>query len=519
MLTEGKAFKGRLDTIGPFFPFVAPAPLSESGILLGDCPQTGRLMFFDPPALMKTRQINGMVFQIIAPKNHGKSTLMKSLGTRATANQAGVRNGVPERTRVEVNDRKPEGEDGQGEYAPYGRFVHAKTIELAKIPAINIFKLHPRLENKPRHIHEIAIRLCELDKDAPLNGVERFVLLLAINKMFSEYSEIVSPNVLEFVLATLVDKDLQTYYKERDRKLLNDHADSLRFNPDLKAQIVGVMQQQYAPNGASVQRNASWHEIKDIAGQLSIHVANTQQGQSGGIIGGKTALHELLTAERIVWDWTGVPKKARTILEYIRQDTQELALSHPELKIMPHVRLGDEERSAGNDAIHLQHRLEFVEKARAFRTMDFVSVQFEKGFSTTLGAEGSVERGIADLINQGTGARFFGRQPYDEVILHELSKYGIADHNLFRLTQIEYGEWLVQTGGSREVQWLRHCLIPSELPLIESNSAARGMSDRVSVVEYRDALAKLDYTPPVLNPGEVRRRLVSEGHDLIEPQE
>jgi hypothetical protein len=517
MLTQGRSFKGRLDNVGPFFPFVAPGPLSSSGLLLGDCPQTGRLMFFDPPTLMQQRQINGMVFQIIAPRNHGKSTLMKSLGTRSLAIQAGLTQGVPERMRVEVNDRKPEGDEGEGEYGPYGRFVRAKTIELAKIPAINIFKLHPNLANKQQHVHEIAIRLCELDKEAPLDAEERFVLLMAVNKMFANYTDIVGPDVLEFVLATMTEADQTAYFKDRDRKLLKDHAAKLKFNHRLEMAIHAVMNQHYEN---SDKRNLDWNHLKQVAGRLSVHVANSQQGQSGGIIGGTTALHELLTAERIVWDWTGVPKKARTILEYIRQDTQELALSHPELRIMPHVRLGDEERSAGNDEIHLRHRLEFVEKARAFKTMDWVSVQFEKGFSTTLGAEGSVERGIADLINQGTGARFFGKQPYDEETLNDLSRYGIADHNLFRLTQIEYGEWLVQTGGSREVQWLRHCLVPSELPLVESNSASKSMTQRISVVDYRrGAVAGLDYQPQVLNPGEIRKRLSDGRFDQIEPQE
>src|SRR6185312_14710731 len=175
---QGRSFKGRLNNIGPYWPFSAPAPLSESGILTGLCPQTGRLMWFDPPRLMQAWLINGMVFQVIAPRNHGKSTLMKSLGVRALPVQAGQDNGVPKRMKVEVNDRKPEGREGKGEYAPYSEFVRARTVEIAKLPSINIFHLHPEIRMHQQHIHELAIRICELTTGQRLGAFERFVLLV-----------------------------------------------------------------------------------------------------------------------------------------------------------------------------------------------------------------------------------------------------------------------------------------------------------------------------------------------------
>jgi hypothetical protein len=464
--------------------------------------------------------ITSQVCKVVAPKNHGKTAFMKSVcGIRMLAVQAGNRNGDPRKARLIADDRKPEikdTEDGQtetaeGEYSALGRFIGARVVTLDQLPSINIF--HSDLGMKEQHVHELAIKVDELVSGVRLPAFERFVLLIGINKMYAEYRPVASPGVLELCLNTLTLDDLNRYYKERDRQLLIQHAGTLRHDPRLKASLENLMEQHVLGNGNRTARNIDDNlPFLQTAGALSVLMANAQQGEFGGVIGNENSLYDILNARRAIWDWTGVSRKARTILEFVRMTAQELSLKHPELDIVPDIRLGDEERSAGDEPIHLWHRLEYVEKARAFRTFDVTSEQTDYGAAVTLGAEGSVERGIVDLINAGTSMRWFGKQPYDTTHLHELSKYGIAEHDLYQMTMMEQGCWAVQTGGSRKLQWIRHHLVPSELDLILSNTAAERQIDRIPIDQ-------LGYRPRIMTPDTIRRMSARGETMQIEPQE
>jgi hypothetical protein len=526
--SQGKSFKNTPDSVAPFFPFAAPAPLGDSGALVGVCMKSGRLAWLDPPKLMQLRVINGQVAKIIAPRDHGKSTFMKSVGgVRLLAVQAGNRNGVPRKGRLLVDDRKPEIQEvevdgqemlvGEGEYGPLSRFLHGTNIDLAELPSINVF--HPDMGMKEQHLHELAILICELESSRRMTSVERFVLLIAVNKMYRSYAPVASPGTLALLLNTLSLEDRVDYYKERDRKILQDHAATLRAEPRLKADLEVLMQRHILtdergePHKDRLPRNIDDVLFLQAAGELTVMMENAQQGQFGGAIGNEHSLFDIMHSNRAFWNWTGISRKARTLLEFVRMTAQSLSLSRPELDIVPDVRLGDEERSAGDELIHLQHRLEFVEKARAFATFDLSSEQFDEGMATTLGSEGSIERGIVDLINQGTAIRFFGRQPYNEEHLNNLSKYGIADHDLYQMTtpEMEPGCWAVQTGGSRKLQWIRHVLVPTELKLIESNTAAKRQTQRIPLGE--------SYQPTVITAQTLRRKVEDGDVMAIEPQE
>jgi hypothetical protein len=515
--SQGNAFKGHPKTVAPWFPFVAPSPLSFSGALLGTCMRSNRLMWIDPAQLMIENVINGQVGQIFSPRNHGKTTLMKSEGIRLSGVQGGNRFGIPRKPRLIVDDRKPEIKDesedgtqmkyGLGEYSLFGEFIGAKTLHLSEMPSINIFY---GLDS--RRALDMAIKVCEQDKGDWLNAFERWVLLIAINKMYGKFEAAISPGMLELCLNTLNENDRDMYYNEQDEKLLKQQAEAISYDAELERSILQLMDCER--DGAHdtrtrEERNVDLAKFRETAGELGVNMSNMQ---AGGVIGNEDSLFDVMLDQRVLWDWTAVSRGDRTILEFLRQTAQDLSLSRPDLDIIPDVRLGDEERSVNDEIIHLRHRLEYVEKARAFRTFDLTSVQFEHGMADTAGAVGSVERGIVELINKGTAIRFFGKQPYDEEHLDGLSKYGIADHDLFLMTELEQGCWAIQTGGARRVQFFRHLLTPSELPLVQSNAAARRQTDRIPLSED-------DFQPSVISPNTIRRMALNGETVQVTPQD
>jgi hypothetical protein len=505
---QGKSFRSPPVNVGLYFPFAAPPPLCVSGAWVGRCMQTGRAAWLDPPGLMQEGVINGQVGKVVAPRGGAKTSLMKSVfGIRLASVQNGhikvtKPNGevirVPKKSRVLVDDRKPNiqeitaGKPAEGEWAEYGRFVGATIVELASLPAINIF--HADMGFKEQHLHKLAIKVGELVGRERLAPYEHFVLLIGVNTMYRnpEYRKAASVGTLERILNKLTLGSLKDYYKQRDRKYLAAHAKKFRYDPEFE----GALRRLTAEDPDN-PRNVERDEEKFIrtAAKLAILMGNAQEGQFGEVIGEEHSIFDIMHAQRAIWDWTGITPEARAILETVRQMAQELSLYRPDLDIMATIRLGDEERSAGDSIIHLQHRLEFVEKARAFEMFDVTTEQWTHGMATTLGAVGSVEHGIVDLINKGTAIRFYGPQPDDDDHLTRIGKESnFSDHQLHQLTGLSTGCWAVVAGDSRPV-WVRHVLTPREWKIVETNNAVRRQMDRVP------------YSPEIMAPDTIRRMM------------
>jgi hypothetical protein len=515
--SQGKTFSADPVNAALYLPFKARKPLSISGAFVGTCLQSGRGIWVDPPGLMNDGVINGQIGKATAPRGGAKSSLMKSVfGIRLAAVQDGhivykdddgtiVR--IPKKARVLADDRKPnlpeiaEGKSAEGEWIPYGRFVGATIVELASLPAINIF--HPDMGFKEQHLHSLAIKVAELVGGERLTGYERFVLLIGVNLMYrhKEYRKVASVGTLERILNKMTLEHLSYYYKERDRKYLASHAKRLRYDLELKAALKALTADD-PQNRRNVELQDDGRKFISTAADLAVIFANAQQGQFGEVIGEEHSIFDILHARRAIWDWTNITKEARAILETVRGLAQEASLYRPELDITPTIKLGDEERSAGDSLIHLEHRLELVEKARAFGTCEITSEQWVHGMATTLGDKDSKQRGIVDLINKGTAMRFYGTQPNDDDHLDRISKESnLADHEVHQLTLLGPGEWAVQAGDSKAV-WARHELTEHEWPLVETNAAVRRQVQRIP-------LGETEYTPSVISNARLRRMIAN----------
>jgi len=492
---QGKAFKATPTAFAAMSSMVAPAPFSESGVLLGWNPIARGLGWVDLPQMQLDGITNGQQVQVIAPRRHGKSGALKAVSYREVGVQAG-RYG-PKRvkpSKVEVNDRKPEGREGQGEWTLWGRATAAEFVVVSELPSLNTFA--EELGLGEAQTHEFGIKVCEFAGDRSLNEVERWVMLVAVRKMREDpdFMKIPGTDTLKFLLQTLTAEDRDKYYRDSDQEFMNNHAEILTHDPELQARIRHLSDLHLRPKDAYGirEREAAIAEFLEAKRHLAILIGNAMEGEFGRVIGGKNSPLEFLRANRRVIDWTGTSRNTQGILEFWFSLLHEVAMKNPALDIIPDARFSDEDRSA-DSVIYLRTKLERMEKARALPTGEWSTVQFEKGVEMTIGDVGSAKRGIARLIDLGYAMRLIGKQPNNQKYLAELSDtYNIPDHIIEWTPKLQQGDWLVWFNGHREVQLIRVFLTPAELAISVSDSAAEGKVNRADIVE------EFGYVPAIM---------------------
>lgn len=488
---RGQAFKGNPASMSLLQPFITPKHPQTEGIPLGFELRTGKIVMFYPwtlPTHSTTCQIEGM-------KNSGKSAFMKMLMARMLCLQAVDAYGQPTLMRGRINSRKSE--QGIAEFAPLADALATPIYDLAESGSINLFGLF----NSEADIIEVALNIIEeVAQEKPRPQVS-LAVMVAVRRILQARERVISPPLLEAMLRTLTLEDFKQYHESNRASLRLQFKDAFAGNAQLLEQLsldkpIHEVDQTYL------------YEARVAADCLSQLV----NGNFGRAFGGSNSLYDVLSQQVVALNWENLPSNAQTILESVllKAETSAIVQAKRSLghnqdlsNIIPHINLSDEEGGAMKSLMHARFMAEKQNKSRAYPTLDIRAVQYYSQV-TKAGNEGSELRELAEEIENGVGFRIIFKQPSDTDFLERFSRLGMSESDVALLPQLETGQAML---------WIRDhppllfqtVLTPTELPLVQSNSARAAMATTLPIwnsKEYR----KQASTEGTISPFEVLER-------------
>lgn len=484
MASSGRFFKGNASVMATMQPWYTTPRWQHSGAFLGFEMRTGQVAFIEPQLLKRLEIIYVCTILVLAQIGHGKSALVKSLILRLLALQSGIdaSTGLPKEATARMHDRKPN--KGRGEYADVSDWLLANTIKLTDQGSINLFD--PRMGMTEWDILESAINIAEAITGQRLSEYQTLAAQVAVYTMMRDMSQIASPEILEIKARSLDASDLDRYFARSDSEVL------LRYKEKFAANDLLMQQLQL-----SVERPRTINNqlFLDGAGSFSIIIGKLLRGDYGKLFGGNRSLYELLTEPMVNLDWTGVTGKAGEILEAQMERWDAMALDGGDSKLSPTINASDEVHSAIKSVPHARARDAKLRKGRAYETTEIL-VSHNEADLTRVGDDNSELRGLGESISRSIGMRFYGRQEESDATLHAITQRGVSDHDAWFLTQLEVGEWGIHVQGQK-MRWVRHVLLPSEIPLVQTNVANENVTNRIrvsSLPHIQERLRKLGAT-------------------------
>lgn len=490
MPSRARVFAGNASVAATFQPWIAPTPLLREGAFFGYQLRTGKPVFIDPQLLKKgveseqrrgrtkSVKVNSTVIDISGKKDHGKSTLVKSLSVRLSGVQGGLDDdGEPLRTTVRINDRKHE--SGDPEYKAVTEYLLSDVVELDSLGSINIFdpKMGMNLLDTTRTAINVAVDV----KNGSLDPSEMQAMQIATQRMMTTVPHLASPQVLQVILATLSHADTKQY--------LNDINDTLRKQFEEATQLPDGDRNAFIELlGTDANLLTSQDQIRDLlaaATRCSGYYDDLlHSGRYGNLFGGDRSIRDLLTAEMVTLDWTGLPPQGASLLEGMLFQWMQIGARNKDWSIVPHLNVGEEEGTELKGLLHARYMDETFRKSRAIPTTFLNVTQYATDYQN-LGAPGSELRQLGQSIENSFGMRLFGWQPDNDDTLDLLAKLGISDADTYRLTTLNdsAGVWGVYIPG-QPLDFVQHVLVPEEIPLIQSNSANKRVTNRVPVSSH-----------------------------------
>lgn len=478
---RGQAFKGNPGSLSLWQPFVTPRHPQAEGIPLGYELRTGKIVMFYPWTL----PTHSTTFQIEGEKNSGKSTFMKVILPRLLCLQAADAYGNRTKMRGRINSRKSE--QGVAEFAPLADALATPIYDIAAEGAINLFGLF----SQEADIVELAIDIVEEvsgQKPAPHVAI---ALMVAVQSIMASKHVVITPELLEIRLRSLTIVNFQHYHDNTRANLYEDYRELLGAQPSLASDL-GLLETAREERRDYI---AAAQMAADCFSQLI-------RGNYGGAFGGKNSLYDVLSEQVVALNWENLPDNAQTILEAVLMKAEASAIVQSKRmiggerdlsRIIPHINLSDEEGGEMKSVMHARATANRQNKSRAYPTAEFRAVQYYSQV-TKAGSAGSELRSLAEEIENGVGCRIIFRQPNDVDFLQRFSRLGMSDTDVAILPHLQTGQAML---------WLRDhpplvfqtVLTPSELPLVQSNSARSAMSASF----------------PMWEPAELRRQMATEG--------
>lgn len=468
MPSRVKSFRTNAQVASMFQPYITPPEWIGQGAFFGYEMRTHRAMFIDIRMLKRRGLIDSPVVVLYGKKNQGKTTLVKSLVARLAALQSGrhPKTGELRLVKARISDRKRE--NGEGEYAALTRFMMATPINLGTIGAINIFDL--KMGMSEVDIVSTAINVAEDVLERPLVRYEPLAIQVAVYRMMSHVPHLCSPQTLEMLLRTPTHETLGDYFRGADKAFREEIDRKIQADPDSQQTI----QKEFALLPTSDQ--AGLMEMPELfrlfcedSSTMSACFGVLLRATYGGMFGSERSLYDLLTERITHLDWSEVSGKAGDLLEAMMYKWQRIAMERNLTEINADVVAGDEEGSAIKRLVHARYKDEYVRKARAYEHVDINVTQYSTDYNQ-LGDEGSELRQLGTDIRKGFGMSFYSAQPPDDDVLHSMTSNGISDEDAYKTTLLPRGCWGIHIPGQK-MQFAQHLLLPSEIPLAESNRA------------------------------------------------
>lgn len=471
---RGRAFRGSPLAMAAWQPFVTPRPLQYRGIPIGIDLQSGRVVVFHPFGL----PTHSTTFVAEGEKESGKSTFMKSLILRSAMLKAWDVYGCPTAWRTRVNSRKSE--QGVAEYSLVTEKLHSTVYDIAHGAAINPFGLFTREVD----VIDVAISLVQEVAGRKVGEKVSMAIMAALRGIFtSDLRKRVSPAILEIRLRAMTEADFVAYIADNHNRYFKTLQDSSEDTQRL-------MQQLQITNTNPVI-DSSYLEAARFAADC---YAQLLYGDYGGVFAGTESLYDVLVKPMLTLDWENLNDKARAILEAVLLKAEASAMSYKKgddtegrdlTRILPHLNISDEEGGAMKSLMHLRYEAEKQNKSRMYPTASFRAVQYHTQL-TQAGGEGTEMRALAQEIELGVGCRIIFRQPNDPSFLQRFSQLGMSDYNVSLLPQQTRGQAMIFIRDHPVIRF-QHILLPSEVPLVQTNSARKRMLG-VPVVEPEEMM-------------------------------
>jgi hypothetical protein len=441
-------------------------------VLLGFDLRTRKPLFLDGWGLRASGDLNGLVMRVDGMRSAGKSTFMKALTLRIMGLQAGLNaDGYPNSLRVRITDQKAEG--GKPEYDALTRLLQSEVIR----PVEDGLKINPFDPSMGDLISmlETSVNLAETVIGRALKGFEPLAHQVAVAKMYRDFRDVSSLEVLESIFMRLTLEDVEAYFRDNSHVLVAELTNSLQEKPQLMDQLRLLIDR---PN------NLPREQFQEDAARQAAAISRLTKGEYGGFFGRGMSIRSLLAQQVATIDRTGMSPRVRTIFEALMWRWQTWALQHNDTSLIPHVNIGDEAQESYGSLMFLRFYDDYVRKARAFHTWDIQATQFSGSLDMT-GAEGSEERQLAKNIGLGVSMRIIGKQPNDAETLHGLTALGLSEEDASFCTGLPMGCFGLKL-PDRPVVFFQMVLTSHELAVVRSDAANSAMMRRVGVYDLED---------------------------------
>lgn len=472
MPSQSRVLRCGADFVASMAPFIAAAPLLPEGIFLGYELGTGRPVYMDFQLLKKYSLIHSAIVMIVGAKDHGKSALVKTLALRLMMLQAGIDPGTkyPLESRLRTHDRKIEGT--KGEFSDTCDYLAGDNISLANVGAINPFD--PTMSTSELSLVGTAINIAEIVRKRLLDEIEVLVLQIAVHHMYTRYREIMAPYVLELCLRKLTPGDVKAYFDSVDSTAVKEYAVRLETDPDLLKRLYILRDRT---------DNYSAGDLQEAGARVAAIYGRMLRADFGPLFTGTGSLRRVLSAPVVNFDWSGVTGPAQELLEFLMNTWQLDALNKGDSSLMPTINVSDEEASALKSLAHARSVDDLSIKARAYQTTDLRLMQHLAGLRG-IGADNSELRKLGENIDRNIGVRIIGRQENDPASMEALARLGMSDADMFMATTLERFCWGLVIPNQR-VRWFQSVLFGPEVPLVETNSANKFVTNRMNVTTVK----------------------------------
>lgn len=476
--TRGRILQTTPDGAALFHPIRGNAPLTAAGIPFRSL-RTGELLFFDPwgARSRKKGDISSKPL-VIAPTfffhgtlGSGKTAAAIMYAARLRNMQAGITSDgrFANRTRIRIHDRKTKGDDelgGEGEYAPFGRYIGATVVDLNRQGHFNVFD--PKMVRNYHDLIEIAVNVCEnVLSVSPLPGYMPLAMQVGVWKMQKLARDATSPGVLEYIIRNLQEEDVNNYFTELDKN-------TFKGKEQLLEELALTTEQ---PEYVVV------NDFKADAKILANALLQLKHGRYGGVFGDEHSLYDALSAEHTILNWIGVNDDAASMMDAVLMKYQTIAVASGDRSIIPHVEITDEAHNAMRRLMYLRFYVQLLKEARSLKTARFIFTQEDKDI-TMHGDDGSVIAKTAAGLRDAIGGHFFGGMKYSEALIDRLRGLGFSRQDALLTTVLEPGCFAFKPSLRRDTLLLQ--LIPgaTEWSLIQSDAATESMVNRRPILSF-----------------------------------
>lgn len=468
-------------------PYIAPAPLVESGVWTG-YDHIGRLYFIDSSKNRKRGHYGAKIISLEAPFGHGKSVFAGSLTLRSAGSQVGFKPGAAEcelRYRKVVNFGRKH-VDGSAEIKPAMDYLLAEVVDLSQIGAVNIINFGNA--SLPEEVTRSCIAVQTDAKKAELDPIEVMVTTVASYYMVKHFPENVGIPQLERLMKDFSGDHVAYWEWETDQEFRAKYIGDATRNAVSDKGTVAVAGLSSSnlldPGVMATMRQAALR----CAGYLNDLL---RSGRFGSLLSGTRSMAELMTEDIITFDLTNLPPEAADLFEAMWYRWVQTAEAAGLGYLLPDLHISEEQATAMQSLTHAMYMAEAWRKSRSLQTEWLVTSQLG-GDYRTVGEPGSALRKNGMDIDKLITRRLYGKQPADdEETLHRIAQRGISDADVWRMTQLEVGSWASHIVG-KPIEWFTHELMPSEVPILtRSDSANDRVSQRVFVYDLPTVQARI----------------------------